>query len=476
MSPFPSLRFRFRDLGPLTDAELQIGGLTVIAGRNNSGKTYLLNALYGFLELWRQLPAAVEEVRKNPALGALRAFFREAATTCLARRTVSLTTVDRERRILLGAMSAAYSSGVLDRVLGAPAGTLSGASVGITLEPLLEGRLVAQGVELRGRKFVVGTGADGLFMEGIPLDPNGADSDPAGGSGGEIPDAFDPANLVVNLIGLYVLFVLPELRFVVRQLPAEAAAVFLFQPDVDFNRNRIVDLLRDFDLTAEERASAASSFLRKAASRYALPVKDTIDSVRELPSAERTPHPVLRGGVSRMMDGDYEADGDGVYFHSRDGAERDFRIPLPLASTSARSLAGLYYAEIAEGFHENLLLIDEPEASLDTGNQVELARILARLVRSGVRILIATHSDYLIKEFNNLIVLSRVKDRKAVRELLGYAADEFLAPDDVCAFVTENGGLTCCDVDAYGMNMPIFDKTIDSINSAANLLASRVAR
>ena len=151
---------------------------------------------------------------------------------------------------------------------------------------------------------------------------------------------------------------------------------------------------------------------------------------------------------------------------------------LPTTSTfSVRSLAGLYHAALTEGFHENLVLIDEPEASLDTANQIELARVVARVVRSGVRVLIATHSDYLIKELNNLIMLSQPLDnKKDVIELLGYAQDDFLPADDVRAFVAENGGLTECEVDAYGMNMPVFDETIDSINSAANLLAARLAR
>ena len=178
-----------------------------------------------------------------------------------------------------------------------------------------------------------------------------------------------------------------------------------------------------------------------------------------------------------MMDGEYETDGSQVFFRSRQGAEHDFRIPLPMASTSVRSLAGLYHAALTEGFHENLVLIDEPEASLDTANQVQFARVLARLVRSGIRVLIATHSDYLIKELNNLIMLSQSFEGKTtVIEQLGYARDDFLPADDVCAFVAESGGLTRCDVDNYGMNMPIFDETIDSINSAANLLAARVAR
>ena len=47
------LRFHFSNVGPVDDAKLELGDLTVIAGRNNTGKTYLVYTLYGFLrEYW----------------------------------------------------------------------------------------------------------------------------------------------------------------------------------------------------------------------------------------------------------------------------------------------------------------------------------------------------------------------------------------------------------------------------------------
>ena len=44
--------FRFQNLGPIKEAELELGDLTIIAGRNNTGKTYIAYALYGFLKRW----------------------------------------------------------------------------------------------------------------------------------------------------------------------------------------------------------------------------------------------------------------------------------------------------------------------------------------------------------------------------------------------------------------------------------------
>ena len=50
------------------------------------------------------------------------------------------------------------------------------------------------------------------------------------------------------------------------------------------------------------------------------------------------------------------------------------------------------------------LIIEEPEAHLHPGAQADIAVILARLVRAGVKVIITTHSDWLLQEIGNLIL------------------------------------------------------------------------
>ncbi len=40
------IKARFQNIGPIKDAELELGDLTIIAGQNNTGKTYLVYTLY----------------------------------------------------------------------------------------------------------------------------------------------------------------------------------------------------------------------------------------------------------------------------------------------------------------------------------------------------------------------------------------------------------------------------------------------
>ena len=49
------------------------------------------------------------------------------------------------------------------------------------------------------------------------------------------------------------------------------------------------------------------------------------------------------------------------------------------------------------------LIIEEPEAHLHPAAQTQMAATIARLVRVGVRVVVTTHSDWLLKELANLI-------------------------------------------------------------------------
>jgi len=57
------------------------------------------------------------------------------------------------------------------------------------------------------------------------------------------------------------------------------------------------------------------------------------------------------------------------------------------------------------------LIIEEPEAHLHPGAQADMAVILARLVRAGVRVIITTHSDWLLEEIGNLTLEGLIEEQ-----------------------------------------------------------------
>ncbi|MFQ3680410.1 MAG: AAA family ATPase [Pseudanabaenaceae cyanobacterium] len=49
------MKIFLKNLGPLKQAEFTLGDLTIICGKNNTGKTYATYALFGFLHAWREV-------------------------------------------------------------------------------------------------------------------------------------------------------------------------------------------------------------------------------------------------------------------------------------------------------------------------------------------------------------------------------------------------------------------------------------
>jgi len=48
------MELSIKNLGPLKQAEFELGELTIICGHNNTGKTYATYAVFGFLSEWRR--------------------------------------------------------------------------------------------------------------------------------------------------------------------------------------------------------------------------------------------------------------------------------------------------------------------------------------------------------------------------------------------------------------------------------------
>ena len=60
----------------------------------------------------------------------------------------------------------------------------------------------------------------------------------------------------------------------------------------------------------------------------------------------------------------------------------------------------------------DVLIIEEPEAHLHPAMQTAFARELARLVRSGIRIVMTTHSEWFLEQIGNLVRLSSLPRSK----------------------------------------------------------------
>lgn len=113
---------------------------------------------------------------------------------------------------------------------------------------------------------------------------------------------------------------------------------------------------------------------------------------------------------------------------------KDKKIPLPRASSSVSELAPLilYLKYIVEP--GDILIIEEPEAHLHPRNQRVLAKFLVRLVRKGVKVIVTTHSEFLVEQLSNFILLSKVKSAQRSKRYK-YEKNDFLKPDETAVYI-----------------------------------------
>ena len=69
---------------------------------------------------------------------------------------------------------------------------------------------------------------------------------------------------------------------------------------------------------------------------------------------------------------------------------------------------GLYLRHVVQP--GDVLIIEEPESHLHPGMQAEFTRQLAAVVRKGVRVMLTTHSDYVLEELANLVRMSELPE------------------------------------------------------------------
>ncbi len=477
------MKFAVKNLGPISEATLELGELTVISGLNNTGKTYMAYALYGFMRKFDSV------LLRPPVSETFDSIFLEKVAKSTDDIEIHLydneyvewktdsNALAAQQKELIQRVSQAYSSNELHGVFAAPEGHFEDVS--------LEAEF---GVELLSDVFIsleAGESKELLLrfdgnVVGFELRDSGLESEEKGEV--DLDEWLMGIDDDIKRLYSYLLFRgVFESHFIPTIFSSARHSIPLFVNELDYARSQW------FQARIRERRPGKSvenprgRELTRGIANYALPIHFNIDLFRGFPArAERSdnsPQDPFSAEVEKMMRARFaSADGE-LRFTASDEDELSFDIPLFLASSSAWEMSSLYFYL---GYHmrdarNHFLIIDEPESHLDTANQIRLTRILARLVNSGAKVLITTHSDYIVREINNLIMLSAPLDGgDGIKRKMGYEKEDELRPDQVQAYVAENGTLNECSKDRFGIEMRVFDKTIDELNERSEELASHI--
>lgn len=150
------------------------------------------------------------------------------------------------------------------------------------------------------------------------------------------------------------------------------------------------------------------------------------------------------------------------------------KLPIHMTASMVKTLSSFvfYLKHIAK--KNDLIIFDEPEINLHPSAQIELARIFGKLYNRGLRMIISTHSDYIIREINNLIMADQLKQDNAFPLMkFGISDDEAVNKDSVAVynFVKKSKKIVRVnnlEVTSFGFEIDEINAAIDSQNNCTN--------
>lgn len=113
---------------------------------------------------------------------------------------------------------------------------------------------------------------------------------------------------------------------------------------------------------------------------------------------------------TKLLGGTIHIDQTPIGYPSFSYRPMDWQKSIPLMQTSSMvselTPIVLYLQRIV---HDgDLLIIEEPESHIHPQEQVMFAKIVAEIVRHGIRVIVTTHSDWFIDQIGNLVMLSGI--------------------------------------------------------------------
>jgi energy-coupling factor transporter ATP-binding protein EcfA2 len=149
-------------------------------------------------------------------------------------------------------------------------------------------------------------------------------------------------------------------------------------------------------------------------------------------------------------------------------------LGLHLSASVVKSLAGLvfYFRHLATP--GDLIIIDEPELNLHPDSQRKVTQILARAVRRGFKVMISTHSDYVIREIDHLIMLSKLSPEEAAD--IEYDSSWALDPGEVGVYLFDQGRIRPIEVEETGFSVQTIDAEINRMQETSQRFYAKLSR
>lgn len=407
------MEFSVKKIGAIGQATLSLGKMTIVCGENNMGKTYMAYALYGFLDFWNNKFSL--EIPYNKA--------EELLNT--GKLEIDLSKFLTDYHSILERAEKEYTQ-FLPNVFAADE-----------------------------KRF-----HDSLFKISYPKAPKLDKKETSFSFSSNKSDAF----LFKKELGSNILkvnYVLKETEFKFHPLIAqnilsdtikkivfdfknvfivstERTGAALFKNDLNIRNNQ---LLREIASSSKDIQNPFD-LLSKMENIYALPINENVDLVNRMDDfsnresfISKTKKEILEN-LSEIAGGEYKSQkNSGVLF-----CVKNMKLKMRESSSSVRSLLifDFYIRHLAK--EGDLLIIDEPELNLHPKNQRKLARLLVDLTNCGISVFITTHSDYIVREISNIVMLSQGGEKlKSISKKYGYSENTKINAEDVKVYTAKKG-------------------------------------
>lgn len=259
--------------------------------------------------------------------------------------------------------------------------------------------------------------------------------------------------------------------------PVERNSIYTFSKELSISRNLLIDQMQKLSKGSQ---LDPFDFINNSSNRYPLAIRDGLVVSNDLQNIQKKKSAyfdvateieenLLNGTLSITKEGD-------VQFVSNKNKTK--KLPIHMTASIVKTMSSLvfYLKYVAE--KSDLIIIDEPEMNLHPDSQIVLTRVFGKLLSKGFRLLISTHSDYIIREFNNLIMTSHKNEEVAkVIEECKYDPNDSISPENVACYYfhfpkssSKQVVVKELTVDKNGFEIESIDKEINAQNDRAMAL------
>ncbi|TRV48025.1 MAG: ATP-binding protein [Microcystis panniformis Mp_MB_F_20051200_S9] len=451
------MKVKIKNLGILKQAEFSLGDLTIICGSNNTGKTYATYSLFGFLYTWRRLLTwprfgLKEKIEQLLSDGVISLDLQEYVQQCESILTTGCQRYIQQIPEVFAANEERFKNVDFQIELNFD---------NIQFKKKYERKISTATLEI----ISISKPEDEPYLSITLLTET------------------EKINLPVHFLEDIIYDSIKDIifsQFFPRPFiaSAERTGAAIFRKELNFARNRLL-----------EEISKNSNFnprelLFNVSQDYALPVKENVDFTRQIETIVKKTsfiaenHPSILEDFADIIGGQYMITSNDELYYIPKG--KKLRLSMDESSSAVRSLLDIGFYLRHEARIGDLLIVDEPELNLHPENQRRIAKLFARLINIGIKVFITTHSDYIIKEINTLIMLNH--DQPHLKEIAveeGYRQEELLSADQVKVYIAEQAlemlkgkkrktkfnTLTPAKIDPeMGIEARSFDTTIEKMN------------